>query len=115
MPASGPVTTEAKAAATAAQAEVTRARGTPALRRFARLGLCSRSVIYVLLAYMAADIALTDSSPAQPSGTGALTEIGHQPGGRALLVLLAIGLGGYAAWRSTQALGRDDQDGATKR
>jgi hypothetical protein len=115
MPATSSVSTGTKAAAASVQAEASSVRGTPALQRFARLGLCSRSVIYVLLAYMAADIALTDTSPAQPSGTGALTEIGHQPGGRALLALLAIGLAGYAAWRSTQALGQDDQESAARR
>ena len=68
-------------AARSVPAKANQARSKPAFQRFARLGLCAGAVIYVLLAYMAADIALTRNSPAQPSGSGALTEIGKQPGG----------------------------------
>jgi hypothetical protein len=113
MPMTSPATSapsEAKAAAQSVPAEASRARAKPAFRRFAALGLCARGIIYVLLAVMAADIALTRSSPAQPSGTGALTEIGKQPAGRPLLALLAVGLAGYGAWRALQALSSRRQD-----
>ena len=96
---------EARNIATSVPAEASRVRAEPAFQRFARLGLGSRAAIYALLAYMAADIALTDSSPAQPSGTGAITEIGRQPGGRVLLALLAVGFAGYGSFRVSQVLG----------
>jgi hypothetical protein len=40
---------------------------------------------------------------ARPSQQGAMQRIAHQPFGHALLLLTAIGLGGYALWRFTQA------------
>lgn len=76
-------------------------------RRSARIGLGARAVVYLVLAYLAFDIALTGSSPAQASGTGALAEIARQPAGRPLLGLLAAGLLAYAAWRSSGAVARD--------
>jgi hypothetical protein len=69
----------------------------------ARVGLAARGVIYVVLAYLVLDIALHGSSPAQTTGQGALGEVADQPEGRALLVVLAVGLAAYAAWRLLQA------------
>lgn len=85
-------------------AEAGRARSNPAFSRLARSGIGVRAVIYVLLAFMTADIALTHHSPSSPSGTGALTEVAKQPAGRPLLALMAVGLLGYAVWRLLQAL-----------
>jgi hypothetical protein len=96
---------EAKAAVRSVPEKASGARSKPAFQRFARAGLCGRAVIYLLLAYLAADIAIHHNSPAQPSGSGALTEIDRQPGGRALLGLLAVALAGYGAWRAVQVLG----------
>ncbi len=64
-----------------------------------RVGIGSRGVIYLILAYLALDIARHGSAPAQATSTGALEEIGHRSGGSALLVVLAVGLGSYAIWR----------------
>ena len=75
----------------------------------ARLGLATRAATYALLAYIAAEIALTDASPAQASGSGALTEVRKQSAGRTLLGLLAVGLLGYALWRVALALSREKQ------
>ena len=81
-----------------------RARSNPAFGRLARAGIGARGVIYVLFAFMTADIAVTHHSPSNPSGTGALTEVAKQPAGRPLIALMAVGLLGYAAWRVAQAL-----------
>lgn len=69
------------------------------LRTVGRIGIASRGVIYLLLAYLAFDIARHGSAPAQTSSTGALQELEARTGGKGLLVILAIGLGCYAAWR----------------
>src|ERR1700722_12312345 len=69
------------------------------MRTLGRIGIASRGVIYLLLAYLAFDIARHGSAPAQPSSTGALQELEARTGGKLLLVVLAVGLACYAAWR----------------
>jgi hypothetical protein len=63
------------------------------LRTVGRIGIASRGVIYLLLAYLAFDIARHGSAPVQTSSTGALQELEARTGGKVLLVILAIGLG----------------------
>ena len=79
----------------------------------ARVGIASRGVVYLLLAYLAFDIARHGNAPTQTSSTGALQEIRAQSDGTALVVVLAIGLGCYALWRLLDAL--THKRGATKR
>ncbi len=110
VPRTGPISLQAKEAATSVPTEASRARAQPWFQRVARLGLATRAVIYAVLAYIAAEIALTHTSPAQASGSGALTEVRRQSAGRILLGVLAVGLVGYALWRVAQALSRDNQD-----
>ena len=109
VPRSGPISLHAKEAASFVPTEASCARAKPWFQRFARLGLATRAVIYALLAYIALEIVLTHTSPAQANGSGALTEVRKQSAGRILLGLLAIGLLGYALWRVAQALSRDEQ------
>jgi hypothetical protein len=64
----------------------------------ARSGYVARGLLYGIIGYLA--IRLAQGQGSQPAGQqGALRTIESQPGGRALLVLMAIGLGGYAIWR----------------
>jgi hypothetical protein len=65
----------------------------------ARIGLAARGVIYLILAYLAFDIARHGRAPTQTSSTGALQELADRRGGSVLLVVLAAGLACYAAWR----------------
>jgi Domain of Unknown Function (DUF1206) len=65
----------------------------------ARIGLAARGVIYLVLAYLALDIARHGSAPTQTSSTGALQELANRRGGNVLLVVLAVGLACYAGWR----------------
>lgn len=70
----------------------------------AHAGLGARSVIYLLIAYLTADIALHGGSPAPADSNGALREIAREPAGPAILVAVAMGLAGYALWRLVSAV-----------
>jgi hypothetical protein len=69
----------------------------------ARAGYVARGVIYLLIGALAIRLAQGIGGP-RPSQQGALRTISHQPFGKTLLIVMAIGLGGYAIWRLLQAL-----------
>jgi hypothetical protein len=69
----------------------------------ARAGYVARGVIYILIGALAIRLARGVGGP-RPSQQGALRTIGNQPFGKTLLIAMAIGLGGYAIWRLSQAL-----------
>lgn len=79
-----------------------RLEGRSWVKLLARLGLCARGVIYVLLSCLAFDITVTGSAPAQTTGDGALQEVAKQPASPALLFGLSAGLGAYGLWRLVQ-------------
>ena len=85
------------------------------LRTIARVGIASRGVIYLLLAYLAFDIARHGNAPTQTSSTGALHELEARTGGKFLLVVLAVGLGCYAGWRLFDAMTGSRRGGAIRR
>jgi hypothetical protein len=60
-------------------------------------------VIYVLIGVLAVELALGHHRQ-QASQQGALRTIADQPLGEVLLILVAIGLAGYALWRFVHAL-----------
>lgn len=68
-----------------------------------RAGFAARGLVYVIIGILAIKLAV-GSGGANASQQGALRTIGRQPLGEVLLVLVAIGLGGYALWRLTRAL-----------
>jgi uncharacterized protein DUF1206 len=75
---------------------------TPLFEGLARAGYAARGVLYCLIGVLA--IRLAEGVATQPaSQQGALRTIADQPFGHGLLVLMAIGLGGYALWRLGQA------------
>jgi Domain of Unknown Function (DUF1206) len=80
------------------------------IESFARLGYASKAVIYAIIGGLAIAAAanrggrVTDTS-------GALRVILTQPFGRALLVVLATGLCGYAAWRILDSIVDPDRNG----
>jgi hypothetical protein len=76
---------------------------TPVFEGLARAGYAARGVIYAMIGLLAIRLA-EGVGTARPNQQGAMRKIAHQPFGHALLLLLAIGLGGYALWRFTQAL-----------
>lgn len=88
--------------------------------RVARLGFCARGVVYGVIGLIALQIARhgTSSGSTQSSANkeGALREIADRQFGRALLLVLAVGLAGYALWRISEALwGKRDEVDERKR
>jgi fumarate reductase subunit D len=69
----------------------------------ARAGFAARGVVYVIIGILAVKLAL-GSGDRSASQQGALRTIAAQPLGKVLLILVAIGLGGYALWRLIHAL-----------
>ena len=78
----------------------------------ARLGYASKALIYAIVGYLALAAALerggriTDTS-------GALRVVLQQPFGRFLLIVLAVGLCGYALWRILDAITDPDGHGTS--
>ena len=72
-------------------------------RRLARAGYAARGAIYAVIGVLAIRLANGVSGP-RPNQQGAMQQIEQQRFGHALLLLTAIGLGGYAIWRLAQAL-----------
>jgi hypothetical protein len=69
----------------------------------ARAGLVARGVIYAIIGVLAIKLALGDGGKTT-NQQGALETIAKQPFGKALLILMAIGLAGYATWRLVRAV-----------
>ena len=64
----------------------------------ARAGLVARGVVFGVVGILALKLAL-GSGGKTTSQQGALATIAHEPFGAVLLVIVAIGLAGYAFWR----------------
>jgi hypothetical protein len=77
---------------------------------FARAGLVARGVVYGVIGILAVKLAV-GSGGKTTNQQGALETIAQQPFGKALLIVVAIGLAGYAAWRLLRAaIGRGTQE-----
>ena len=84
--------------------------GFGALEWLARAGFFVKGVLYVIIGALALQVAARTGG--RVTGTrGALTTVLGQPFGRTLLLVAAIGLLGYAAWRVLQGLFDPDRLG----
>lgn len=77
----------------------------------ARAGFVARGVVYVIVGILAIKLAL-GSSGTRADQQGALRTVAAQPFGEVLLLLVAVGLGGYALWRLARALLGHGPEGA---
>ena len=68
----------------------------------ARAGFVARGLIYGIIGVLAVRLAVGLGGKTT-NQQGALRTIAHQPFGRVLLLVTAIGLGGYALWRLVRA------------
>src|SRR5687768_16606476 len=83
---------------------------TTMLERLARLGYASKAVIYGIVGVFAI-LAIANRGGLITDTSGALRLVLAQPFGRLLLLVLAIGLCGYAAWRLLDAVADPDRNG----
>ena len=83
---------------------------------WARLGFVARGVVWIVIGLIALDVARDGGRGDDASKAGALREIVERPFGGALLVVLAVGVAGYAMWRATDAVwGHQDEEDEKKR
>jgi hypothetical protein len=83
------------------------ARDSRTVEVLARVGLAARGLVWLVLAALAFE--LLRGGDAQADQDGALEALSRTPGGGALLVVLAVGFLGYAAWLVLEAaVGRRD-------
>lgn len=112
-----PNDTPGAAGAREAQRHGERAAGSRQYGWLARAGLVARGVVYAVIGLLALQLAVGDGGKAT-NQQGALKEVAQQPFGKALLVVLAVGLAGYAIWRLLRAAlghGRSQDDNAGDR
>jgi hypothetical protein len=77
-------------------------QASPWLVAFGRVGFAAKGVMYALIGLLAVRVALGRGG-AMTDQQGALVHVARVPFGRALLLVLALGIAGYAAWRFLQA------------
>jgi len=87
----------------ALEGKAERAVQSPWLERFARLGLATQGVVYLVIGGLAAKTALGRSGKTTGSN-GALREIAAQPYGQVMLAVVGVGLVGYALFRLIEAV-----------
>ncbi|HUQ81566.1 MAG TPA: DUF1206 domain-containing protein [Gemmatimonadaceae bacterium] len=76
----------------------------PWIERLARVGYAAKAVLYGVIGVLALRAALGDGGGETTGSRGALSTLVKQEFGVALLVAIAAGLFGYAAWRLAEAL-----------
>jgi Domain of Unknown Function (DUF1206) len=69
---------------------------------FSRAGFVARGLVYGIVGVLAMKLALGAGGKTTDQ-QGALRTVAHEPFGRILLILVAVGLAGYALWRFVHA------------
>jgi hypothetical protein len=87
----------------AAEQEAARMATSPWVERLARLGYAIKGVVYLLIGWLAIQLAVGHGS-ARPDQQGALQTIYEQPLGHILLIIVTIGLFCFALWSFIQAI-----------
>jgi hypothetical protein len=76
----------------------------PWLEKLARLGFLAKAVLYVTIGALATAAALRLGGTPATGSRGAMAHLLDAPFGEVLLVVIAIGLLGYAAWRIVEGI-----------
>lgn len=79
----------------------------PRLRHLARAGYAALGVVYLVIGWLAIQLALGDRS-GTPSSSGALRELAQQPLGGVLVWAVSIGLFLLAVWQVVMAFAEDE-------
>ena len=80
------------------------------IAQLARLGYASKALVYAIIGALAI-AAATNQGGRVTDTSGALRAVLSQPYGRILLLVLAVGLCGYAVWRVLDAISDPDRHG----
>lgn len=80
------------------------------IERLARLGYASKALVYAIIGTLAI-AAATNQGGRVTDTSGALRVVFSQPYGQILLLVLAVGLCGYAVWRVLDAFSDPDRHG----
>ena len=102
-PAAAPALSSTAPSASADTARQAIAPAAPWIERFARVGFAAKAVLYSVIGALALQAAMGDGGETTGS-KGALTTLVRQEFGPVILVVIAAGLFGYAAWRVTEAV-----------
>ena len=81
------------------------------IETLARVGYASRGVLYIIIGALAIALAMGEGGSTTGS-RGALQAIADQPLGTVALIVIALGLAGYAAWRISQAFANPERLGS---
>jgi hypothetical protein len=80
----------------------------------ARVGLVAYGVVHLVIAWLAVQLAVGDSS-GSPSATGAVSELAQKPFGQVLVWAVAVGMFLLVLWQGIEAfVGHRDEDGAKR-
>ncbi|WP_242885087.1 DUF1206 domain-containing protein [Actinomadura litoris] len=95
-----------------------KAVGHPGFHYMTRGGLVARGLLYLLIGWLALQVAFGDGGGKEADRSGALQAVAEKPGGPVVLWLMAAGFVAIALWQGAEVLyGRPVPDGdkATKR
>jgi hypothetical protein len=92
------------------KAEQTVHHAKPWVEGLARAGYAAKGIVYMIIGVLAVQAAITGSGKTT-GNEGALTALAQSGFGRAMLILLGIGLAGYSLWRFVQATLDVDNEG----
>jgi hypothetical protein len=97
-----------------AKHEIRRAARSDWVDRFARAGLAARGLMYLVIAWIAVQIAFGGSSQ-QADRQGAIRSLASNGAGKVLVAVAGAGFAGYAIWRLAEAcFGHREEDGGKK-
>jgi hypothetical protein len=95
---------EAEVSAMATTGKAEQAGDSASLEGLARVGLIAYGVVYLLIGWLALQIAWGASASKSADTSGALRTLADQPFGKILLWLVALGLVALALWQASEAI-----------
>lgn len=86
-------------------------RASPWIEKLARLGFAAKALLYVTIGVLASAAALRLGGTPATGSRGAMATLLDAPFGSVLLVVIAIGLFGYGAWRIIEGITDAEHEG----